>query len=118
MINDLIRRQAAIDALGEEPEVWLENDDYELGLNNQWHYDVVALKAVPPARLWIPVTERLPELGEKVLVSTKNTVFTQVFKCIHGTPDRWGWEHNSIKKVTAWMPLPQPYREKNNVEVH
>lgn len=61
---------------------------------------------------WISVTERLPKLGEKVLVSTKHTVFTQVFKCIHGTPDRWGWEHNSIKKVTAWMPLPEPYKEK------
>lgn len=64
---------------------------------------------------WISVTERLPKLGEKVLVSTKHTVFTQVFKCIHGTPDRWGWEHNSIKKVTAWMPLPEPYKEKKDV---
>lgn len=59
---------------------------------------------------WIPVTERLPELGEKVLVSTKNTVFTQVFKRIYGTPDRWGWEHHTIKKVTAWMPLPKPWK--------
>lgn len=111
MADDLIRRQEAIEALGEEPMVWLENDGYELGLNNQWNYDVTALRAVSPSQQWIPVTERLPKLGEKVLVSTKHTVFTQVFKCIHGTPDRWGWEHNSIKKVTAWMPLPEPYKE-------
>jgi len=70
-----------------------------------------SIKALPPAQQWIPVTEQLPKLGEKVLVSTKNTVFTQVFKRIYGTPDRWGWEHHSVKKVTAWMPLPKPYKE-------
>lgn len=59
---------------------------------------------------WIPVTQQLPEIGEKVLVSTKYTVFTQVFKRIYGTPDRWGWEHNTIKNVTAWMPMPEPYQ--------
>lgn len=63
---------------------------------------------------WIPVTERLPEIGEKVLVSTKYTVFTQVFKRIYGTPDRWGWEHNTIKKVTAWMPLPTPWKGEDD----
>ena len=49
MVN-LIERQVAIDALGEEPEVWIENDEYAQGLNNQWHYDVNALKAVPFAQ--------------------------------------------------------------------
>ena len=48
-MDDLISRQAAIDALGEEPEVWSENDQYELGLNNQWNSDVIALKALPSA---------------------------------------------------------------------
>lgn len=70
-----------------------------------------ALDMVPSAEpRWIPVTQQLPEIGEKVLVSTKYTVFTQVFKCIYGTPDRWGWEHNTIKNVTAWMPMPEPYQ--------
>ena len=46
-MSELIERQAAIDALGEEPEVWSGNDEYEQGLNNQWHYDVNALKDLP-----------------------------------------------------------------------
>lgn len=46
-MSDLIERQAAIDTLGEEPEVWSGNDVYEQGLNNQWHYDVNALKVLP-----------------------------------------------------------------------
>lgn len=49
-MNDLINRQMAIDALGDEPEVWSGKDEYELGLNNQWHYDVNALKALPSAK--------------------------------------------------------------------
>ena len=49
-MDDLISRKSALDALGEEPEVWTENDEYAQGLNNQWHYDVNALKAVPPAQ--------------------------------------------------------------------
>lgn len=49
-MSDPIDRQAAIDALGEEPEVWSGKDEYEQGLNNQWHYDVTALKAVPSAQ--------------------------------------------------------------------
>ena len=47
MKDDNISRQAAIEALGEEPEVWSGRDEYEQGLNNQWHYDRNAIKAVP-----------------------------------------------------------------------
>ena len=47
---DCISRQAAIDSLGAEPEVWINDDDYAMGANNQWHYDVNALKAVPSAQ--------------------------------------------------------------------
>lgn len=59
-MNDLISRQAAIDSLGDEPEVWSGKDEYEQGLNNQWHYDVNALKAVPSAERhgrWVPITK-------------------------------------------------------------
>ena len=49
-MDDVIYRQAAIDALGDEPEVWTGKDEYAQGLNNQWHYDRNALKAVPSAQ--------------------------------------------------------------------
>jgi len=44
---DLINRQELIAVLGDEPEVWCDENDYQLGLNNQWHYDVNLLKAMP-----------------------------------------------------------------------
>ena len=47
---DLISRQAAIDAEGEESEIWFEDDnDYDLGRRAQWRLDVGALQAVPSA---------------------------------------------------------------------
>ena len=63
-----------------------------------------------PAQKWIPCSERLPKIGEKVLVSTKKTVFTQVYKGIYSDPKRWAWENNSVKRIEAWQPLPKPWK--------
>ena len=49
MKDDMISRQAALDALGEEPPVWYDGDD-EIAERNQWRRDVAALKALPPAQ--------------------------------------------------------------------
>ena len=62
-MSDLISRQAAIDALGEKPMVWI-GSDYGLGARNQYDVDVLALETVPsaqPEQRWIPVSERMPE---------------------------------------------------------
>ena len=48
-MSNLIDRQAAIDALGERPMVWVESD-YELGARNQYDADVLALETVPSAQ--------------------------------------------------------------------
>lgn len=67
-MSDLIRRQDALDALGEKPLAWTEGE-YELGLQNQWQSDVDALKALPfaePERkkgTWIYDTERIMHDG-------------------------------------------------------
>lgn len=71
----------------------------------------MAIEALSKPKIgWIPVSERLPEIGQKVLASTKRTVFTQVYKGIYSEPNVWHWEHNSIKVVIAWMPLPPVYQ--------
>ena len=49
LVNDCISRQAAIDALGERPMLWVESD-YELGARNQYDADVLALETVPSAQ--------------------------------------------------------------------
>ena len=48
-MDELIRRQDALDALGEEPPVWYDGED-EIAERNQWRRDVNAIKAVPSAQ--------------------------------------------------------------------
>jgi len=47
MSEDLIRRSDAIEALGEEPYVWTDDDEFAIGERSQWIDDVSAIKAVP-----------------------------------------------------------------------
>ena len=55
--GDIISRQAAIDALGEEPPVWYDGED-EIAERNQWRRDKAALESLPSAE---------PKTGEWVL---------------------------------------------------
>ena len=71
---------------------------------------------------WIPVTERLPEQGQVVLVWTEWEEY-RVFKRDDGDmkdeyKERYFWEEQSSEClpyqrtcVIAWMPLPEPYKE-------
>ena len=107
MSEDLIKRSDAIEAV--EERSFAVRDSYTVK---------AILRNVPSAdrpQEWIPCSERLPKIGEKVLVSTKKTCFVQVFKGIYSDPTRWLWEHNSIKKIDAWMPLPKPWKGANDV---
>ena len=46
---DCISRQEALEALGDEPEVWTDSES-EIAERNQWRLDVAAIKAVPSAQ--------------------------------------------------------------------
>lgn len=63
---------------------------------------------------WIPVSERYPEDGQHILFSTKTgCVFegkysadTSAHNWLSYKDDTYAW--NNV--VTAWMPLPKPYK--------
>ena len=125
MNDDTISRQAAISVLCsqctvDKPETCLTQCD-----------DVYKLLNLPSVQQWIPVSDRLPEVDEDVLVSVH-------FKGLKNTsPNGWNdhikeswyvdianyyaeeWhsysdEYKVAKKrheVIAWMPLPKPYKE-------
>ena len=56
---------------------------------------------------WIPCSERLPEDKKYVLVTDYGE--TDIGRRFGG---RWlDYYGDKLKDVTAWMPLPEPYRE-------
>ena len=61
---------------------------------------------------WIPVSERLPDLwDERYLVSLAwGGVGTMEYKST-GFHNYGSFSPVPIETVTAWMPLPEPYRE-------
>lgn len=59
---------------------------------------------------WIPVSERLPKIGETVLwCNKKGNVFCS---CITYQQDNWFYvgKHGNKGCILAWMPLPEAYR--------
>ena len=87
-MQDLISRQAAIEALGEKPLAWTEGE-YDLGLQNQWQSDVDALNGLPsvqPERKkgkWIgkyPVTSACSECNY-LIHDSKVKVFAYCPNC-------------------------------------
>lgn len=65
-MNDLISRQAAIDAIGEKPLAWIESE-YEHGLQNQWERDMDAIKILPSVQqdaITVSLEELINDYGE------------------------------------------------------
>ena len=69
---------------------------------------------------WIPVSERLPNYGEIVLVSTFWGVRVAEIDTVKedGTDDFWYFFLEDAtthpRYVYAWMPLPEPYKEQEH----
>ena len=133
-MSDLIKRSDAIEALGEEPYVWTDDDEFAQGERSQWIDDVSAIKAVPSAdrpQEWIPCSERLPEDSGDYLVCPSDSVledysdFSEVMIMPYDADcEAFGWwveRYDPISlgyvdsdfnefEVLAWMPLPEPWK--------
>ena len=57
---------------------------------------------------WIPVTERLPETGKRIIVCRGDKVEQGVYLGVNGW---WKVYGANTKAVTHWMPMPEPPKE-------
>lgn len=95
----------------------------DIAFKRGWNYALDAvldiLRDMPDDNNWIPVSERVPQLGEssEVLVSLENggiltaTYFfsTKKFMYFNGKGFADFYANNPVK---AWQPLPVPYEDE------
>lgn len=75
--------------------------------NEQWNIWCDAYQKDVP--VWIPVEERLPEIGEPVLITLWDRDVTIGTWYGH----RWGTALYYSEDVLAWKPLPKPFNPQN-----
>lgn len=100
-MDDLISRQAVIDI----------NESYHGWMPDKVNYRIwKEIKELPAVNRWIPCKKRLPDKYGFYLVTLNNA--TTDF-CLWNAME-FGWESSGIfnkcDEVTAWMPLPEPYK--------
>lgn len=93
------------------------------GVKQCEYYDPVAgccRKSEVPKAKWIPVSERLPEMDESVLICTDKGEMTVAYHTLKEWSEKetewfvFGTLGFALTyeddEVLAWMPLPEPYK--------
>jgi hypothetical protein len=108
MMDDLIKRQVAYDALMRSVDAVgvLDSEDIKAVF--------AMLPSAQPEHRWIPYSERMPEEETDILVTYIDGEETRIIPVNYGR-DKWfdcifNRALDSFK-VIAWMPLPEVYRE-------
>lgn len=135
--EDAISRQAMLDGLASIAKVKAKSDAQK-SLMGRVMFFTEQLPPVAPKQRWIPVSERLPEDLEPVNITWINHDPEPYYNDIKDKPftatgvyfnGQWYWwstlctdmlaeySHNysdiidEAIEITAWMPLPEPYKE-------
>jgi len=68
---------------------------------------------------WIPISERLPEVDQNVLATTRWGEVT-IAERLNIGPDCWficeGEANAHTEDIVAWQPLPEPYKAEKGGE--
>ena len=106
------------DILQHENVLASANHVYKSGYRDRQVEIIDIINRQPKVGEWIPVSERGPDDGETYLITNAES-FEQyhTYKGWYdGTKGIWHMTGNFERKmnVIAWMPLPEPYKEKQN----
>ena len=108
LCEDAISREETLTAFSDYVGSGMSMDDFDA------LWDIVAKMPAVKESKWIPVSERLPEENKTVMASTEYGVFPEAkYTKEYG----WEWAYEAgadywkeLEDVTAWMPLPKPYK--------
>ena len=81
----------------------------------------IPLEQEPKTGHWTPVSEGLPEENKTVIASSEYGVYPEAR---YTKENGWEWAYETLTdyywaelaNVTAWMPLPKPYKEESEKE--
>lgn len=115
-LTDAISRETVLSKI---KEVCFSKEWTQFRVNNGSHgqrdFIIDYIEKLPSATQksgkWIPVSERLPELKQRILVSYET--MDDGKKVDITTYDKYGF---LIGKAQAWMPLPEPYDPQESEE--
>lgn len=120
---NLIEKQMAFDIdKAIEGEVWKVTKEIGIDVNKeelikalQYDRDQYEKGYKDATPKWIPVSERLPKYGEKVLCWTTYNAFEVGYRDNEWGQDVWttGKFASGTFRVVAWMPLPYPYKAES-----
>lgn len=116
-MNDLISRQVAIRKIKKTMDKSAKGDVGNF-FNTIKQQDINILKSLPTVQStpqWIPCSERLPENCSLVLVTdTWQGTRVDLAYCVDKRFYEDSYDTDATATITAWMPLPEPYKEDDN----
>ena len=114
-----VSKKAILEMLVDIDNAICDGDGFQY---QEWHTKVDELPNAQLKNKWIPVSERLPTKEEYIannglfIVSDGNRTYAEYFDVYNymkyfGEPTMNGFRVDRC--VTAWMPLPQPYKAES-----
>lgn len=113
---DSINRQAAINAIDKYNVFGYVEEPFE-----KLEKALLELPSAQPEQRWIPCSERLPAGQEEVIVSCCDDAGDSRFDYtasgwVTTDGEYWIVDNEINHYVIAWMPLPEPYKERRTDE--
>ncbi len=123
-MRGLISKSVAMREMARQPEDWKGTDEYIAARRDKWKGDKDLIETLPDAKStyeWTPCSEEVPEpnmtVGNvKKYYLVENEYGDMMVASYNRGSGRTWWEqmyHGEVTdEIVAWMPLPEPYKDK------